>query len=475
MIEEFKPLLDAIIGSSWGLRKDGKLVAGEIRRGRKIDIGKFTLVYHGNLTPEKLKMLTHLFEAMARCEEHQRNSVALEKIREVVVKLSSSVGWKETLKVLLRTIKSLIAGKFFSIFLVNRKEKTIYSILSLGYEKNEKELLHLKIGRGLVGWVIEKGKPLNIRDVRKEPRYFEIKKETRSELVVPIRVGKRIIGAINVEDTKVGTYTEREEKLLEAFASIAGVVIERARLYRSLLEHRLTLKELEVARKIQTHFLPKKTPSFKGFKIYGRTYPARRVGGDYYNFFRRSRDSLLFILADVSGKGIPAALLTSFLHSAMVIFKDGTDLLTLAKKLNQLVYSQTEANQFITGILGEVQRQGTISYVNFGHNYPILIKEKKAALVEGSDLVMGIKPDADFTLRKLILPPGSALYLYTDGAVEENCGGQEFGTENLMRIIEENWEHPPGVVRSIISEMNQRCGRERDDDITILGIVHVGS
>ncbi len=475
MIEEFKPLLDAIIGNPWGLRKDGKLVAGEVRRGKRIQIGKFTLIYHGNLPPETIKTLNYLFEAMAHCEEHQRNSVALEKIREVVVKLSSSVGWKETLKVLLKTIKSLISGKFLSIFLVNRREKTIYSILSLGYEKTERELLHLKIGKGLVGWVIEKGKPLIIRDVRKEARYFEIKKETRSELVVPIRVGRKIIGAINVEDTRIGSYTEREVKLLEAFASIAGVVIERARLYRSLLEHRLTIKELEVARKIQSHFLPKKTPRFKGFKIYGRTYPARRVGGDYYNFFRRGRDSLLFILADVSGKGIPAALLTSFLHSAMVIFKDERSLITLAEKLNQLVYSQTEANQFITGILGEIRRDGNLEYVNFGHNYPILITDKKATMVEGSDLVMGIKPYADYSLRRLVLPPGSALYLYTDGAVEENCGGQEFGTENLMRIIEENWENPPVVVRSIISEMNQRCGRERDDDITILGIVHAGN
>ncbi len=474
MIEEFAILMDLILQNPWGLKRDGKLIAGTLRRGKRANIGEYTLIYRGTIKEDILPHLKALLSALSQCEEHRRNSVALEKIRDVVVKLSSSVGWKQTLKVLLKTIKTLISGKYFSIFLVNRREKSIYSILSLGYDKEEMELLHLKIGKGLVGWVIDKGKPLNIRDVRREPRYFEIKKDTRSELVVPIKVGKRIIGAINVEDTKVGSYTEREEKLLEAFASIAGVVIERARLYRSLLEHRLTLKELEVARKIQAHFLPKKNPRFKGFRIYGRTYPARRVGGDYYNFFRKGRDSLIFILADVSGKGIPAALLTSFLHSAMVIFKGEEKPESIARKLNYLVYTQTEANQFVTGVLGKLERDGTVNYVNFGHNYPILVKEGKAEVIQGSDLVMGIKPEVDYQPRKIFLPPGSALYLYTDGAVEERCGEEEFGEENLKRIIQENWDDPPRMVRSLIGEMNSRCGRERDDDITILGIVHVG-
>jgi len=471
--DEFSSIINSLFPGPWGLKREDQFVLGELRRGRKLRVGEYIFIYRGRVEEEVLKRVRSVLQAYSACEEHQRNSVALAKITDVVVKLSSSVGWKETLKVLLRTIKALISGKFFSIFLVNRREGTIYSILSIGYERKERELLHLKLGKGLVGWVIDHGKPLNIKDVRKEPRYFEIKKETRSELVVPIRVGKRIIGAINVEDTRVGTYTEREERLLEAFASIAGVVIERARLYRSLLEHKLTLKELEVARRIQSHFLPKKMPRFKGFRLYGRTIPARVVGGDYFNFFRRGRDEVLFVLADVSGKGIPAALLTSFLHSAMVIFRK-EPLLELASRLNHLIYSQTEANQFVTGIVGEILREGRVRYVNFGHNYPVLIGRGRAELVEGSDLVLGIKPDYEYTLREVELPPGSALYLYTDGAVEESCGREEFGIERLREILLGNWEEPAKAMRVLLNEMNRRCGRERDDDITLLGVVHAG-
>ncbi len=473
MKDEFARLIEAVFPGPWGLKKNNQFLMGTLRRGRKLVEGEYTFLYRGRMDGDAEKKLRAVLRAYSVCEEHQRNSVALAKITDVVVKLSSSVGWKETLKVLLRTIKSLISGKFFAIFLVNRREGTIYSILSLGYEKKERELLHLKIGKGLVGWVIDHGKPLNIRDVRKEARYFEIRRETRSELVVPIKVGKRIIGAINVEDTRVGSYTEREVKLLEAFASIAGVVIERARLYRSLLEHRLTLKELEVARRIQSHFLPKKMPRFKGFRLYGRTIPARLVGGDYFNFFRRGRDAVLFVLADVSGKGIPAALLTSFLHSAMVILRE-EPLLALASHLNHLLYSQTEPNQFVTGIVGEVNREGVVNYVNFGHNYPIFVREGKAELVEGSDLVLGINPDYQYTLRKLELPRDSALYLYTDGAVEERCGEEEFGVENLQGVILKNWRQPSRVLRDLLGEMNRRCGRERNDDITLLGVVRAG-
>ena len=144
----------------------------------------------------------------------------------------------------------------------------------------------------------------------------------------------------------------------------------------------------------------------------------------------------------------------------------------IVRTLNELLCSQTEANQFITGILGELKRrEGIFSYINFGHNYPIGIKNKRAKIIEGSDIVLGVIKDAKFTVREINMNDFDAIYLYTDGAVEQSCGKEQFGIERLERIVEENWEKPSLVMKSLLEEMDKVCGNERDDDITILAIL----
>ncbi len=472
MNADFEELITKIAGEEWGLYKGDKLILGKEVRGKKYRVLKGFLVTARSLSMEQVEILRKIVEIFYRTKKLQRDSVALERVMEVTGKLSASIGWKETLNEVLRTIKSLIPGKYFSIYLLDRGEKKIFSISSYGYKKEEREFLHMKYGLGLVGWVIKHGKPLIIEDVRKEHRYYKVKDDTLSEMVVPIKAGDRIIGAINVEDDKVNSFTERERRLLEAFASIAGIVIERARLYSSLVEHKLTLKELEVARRIQFHFLPRRAPRLKDYIVYGKTIPARKVGGDYFNFRAKGRNTLISVIADVSGKGIPAALLMSFFHSALLIYLNEKELRDTVESLNRLFLSQTEENQFITGIIGKLNRkEGILEYVNFGHNYPIGVKKGKAEVIEGSDIVLGVIKNAEFSVRTFDFKIYDAIYFYTDGVVEQSCGEEEFGLEKFREIVEKNWKDPPAVMRALLDEMEEKCGDERDDDLTILGIV----
>lgn len=472
MKADFEELITKIIGKDWGLYKGDRLVLGKDVEGKKYRVVKGFLVTASSLTLKQVNILRKIVDLFYRTKKLQRDSIALERVMEVAGKLSASIGWKETLNEVLRTIKSLIPGKYFSIYLLDQGEKEIFSISSYGYKKEEREFLHMKYGLGLVGWVIKHGKPLIIEDVRRERRYYKVKEDTLSEMVVPIRAGDKIIGAINVEDNKVNSFTERERRLLEAFASIAGVVIERARLYSSLVEHKLTLKELEVAKRIQFHFLPRRAPRLKDYIVYGKTIPARKVGGDYFNFRTRGRNLLTAVIADVSGKGIPAALLMSFFHSALLIYLREKDLRDTVISLNRLFLSQTEENQFITGIIGQLDRkEGVLKYINFGHNYPVGVRNGRAEVIEGSDIVLGVMKDADFTVRTFDFNDYDAIYFYTDGVVEQSCGDEEFGLERFKRIIEKHWKSPYMVLKALLDEMEGICGDERDDDLTIIGIV----
>lgn len=472
MNADFEELITKIAGKEWGLYQDDKLVLGREVEGKRYRVLKGFLITASSLTLEQINILRKVVDLFYKTRKLQRDSVALEGVMEVAGKLSASVGWKETLNEVLRAIKSLIPGKYFSIFLLDRGKKEIFSISSYGYKRDEKEFLHMKYGLGLVGWVIKHGKPLIIEDVRKERRYYKVKEDTLSEMVVPIRAGDKIIGAINVEDDKLNSFTEREKRLLEAFASIAGIVIERARLYSSLVEHKLTLKELEVARRIQFHFLPRRSPRLKDYVVYGKTIPAKKVGGDYFNFRTRGRNVLITVIADVSGKGIPAALLMSFFHSALLIYLCEKELRDTVISLNRLFLSQTEENQFITGIIGQLNRkEGVLKYVNFGHNYPIGVKNGRAEVIEGSDIVVGVMKDADFTVRTFDFNTYDAVYFYTDGVVEQSCKDEEFGLERFKRLIEKHWKSPSMVIKALLDEMEDMCGDERDDDLTIIGIV----
>ncbi len=472
MKTEFESIISEILGQDWGYVKKDKLILGRQLNGKRCKVRGGCIIYRGELSLREISLIRKLISLFHKAEELQRSSTALQKVTEVAEKLSLSVGWKQTLTDVLRTIRSILPGEFLSIYLVNRKRKEIFSLLSKGYKREEKKHLHLKFGKGLVGWSIMHGKPIIIGDVRDEPRYYKVKEETRAEIVVPIRVGERIIGAINIEDTKENSFTEKERRVLEVFASIAGIVIERARLYSSFVDHKLTLKELEVARRIQFHFLPSRFPKFKDFKIYGRTIPAHKVGGDYFNFKLKGKDNLLVVIADVSGKGIPASLLMSFFHSALMIYSKETSLEKLVKCLNAFFLSQTEDNQFITGIIGYLKKKEKIfEYVNFGHHYPIIIKDGKAEQKEGSDIVLGVVKDPVYTVKKINLKEYQAVYLFTDGAVEQRCGRNEFGVKRLIRIIEEHWEKPSKAMDALLRKMEKQCGEERDDDLTMVGIV----
>src|SRR5262249_6518528 len=153
------------------------------------------------------------------------------------------------------------------------------------------------------------GQPLIVPDVRLDSRYVAARPATKSELAAPLVLDGRTIGVFNLESDVLDVYHERHLEIVAAFAAQAAVVIERARVTRELMERRRLEKELAIAREIQDSFLPTAAPALAHFDVAGATFPHDEVGGDYYDFVPVTESRVGLAIADVSGKGIPAALI----------------------------------------------------------------------------------------------------------------------------------------------------------------------
>jgi len=178
-----------------------------------------------------------------------------------------------------------------------------------------------RLGVSLTGWMLKNQKPLLIEDFASDERFKGVKVESaqiRSVLSVPLKVKDKMIGVINLINKKGGgTFTPDDQRLVGIIATQSAQVLENARLYEEEKRLQQMEKELQMARDIQQSLLPKENPRLPGAEIAGLSHPAREVGGDYYDFIELGEDHLGVVIADVSGKGVPASLLMSNIQATL--------------------------------------------------------------------------------------------------------------------------------------------------------------
>jgi sigma-B regulation protein RsbU (phosphoserine phosphatase) len=313
-----------------------------------------------------------------------------------------------------------------------------------------------------------------VPDVRNDPRYVQARSTTRSELAAPLVLEGKTIGVFNLENNQEDAYHEGHLEMVTAFAAQAAVGIERARLTRELLERRNLDKELAIAREIQASFLPKSNPVLPGFEIAGTTQSHDVVGGDYYDFIRVSEKRLGLAIADVAGKGIPAAILMAgFRMSLLAEIRNEFAIRAVMRKVNTIVYESTDRHKFVTAFYGLLDvRNKVLTFSNAGHNPPILRRADGSIelLVDGG-VALGVLPEAQYEERPIALKPGDVLVLYTDGLSEaEAPSGEQFGT----RRIEDSIAHRAGstaqqILDGLVEDVLAWCDtRGPNDDLTLM-------
>jgi len=359
---------------------------------------------------------------------------------EVGKKLSSTLNVDEVLKLILASLREVVGFNAGGVYLIDKEKHELKTAYSEGYGMRADEFAELKFGQGLVGWVAKTGESVIVPDVSKDERYVNVHLKTKSEIVAPLKIDGRVIGVMTLESNKLSAYDEKSLELLTTFASQAAISLERAVLHNKMLENRRLEEQLTIARQIQLTFLPKDQPDIKGYDISGVNIPSGEVGGDYFDYIKIIENQTGIAIADVSGKGIPAALImASFRASLIAEIKNNFALRTICKKVNQLLYDSVELGNYVTAFYGVLDSKNDIfTFSNCGHNRPIHISRKnEVSFLEEGGPALGVIPDADYEERPIFLRSGDLVLFYTDGITEAvNDKGEQFGEDRLTEILD---------------------------------------
>ena len=407
-------------------------------------------------------------------QETERRALEKEVLLEVVKTLAEPLDLEDVIEAMMRALRQVVNYDAAAVYLLNRRTLALELVADVGYPEGSENAFGLQVGQGIVGWVAKTGEPLIVPDVARDPRYVAARALTRSEVATPLKVSGRTIGVFNLESDREDAYHEGHLELLTAFAAQAALAIERARLTRELLERRRLEKELAIARDIQTSFLPKSAPEVPGFELAGAARPHDEVGGDYYDFIPVSDHRLGLAIADVSGKGIPAALIMAgFRMSLLAEIRNEFAIRAVMRKVNSLLYESFDRDKFVTAFYGVLDtRTRSLVFSNAGHNPPILVHAdgRVEDLVEGG-VALGVLADATYDDRPVPLRAGDVLLLYTDGLSEaESPSGEQFGRMRIEQALKGlAGRRAEEIVGGLVAAVLEWAGtRGQNDDLTLM-------
>jgi sigma-B regulation protein RsbU (phosphoserine phosphatase) len=340
----------------------------------------------------------------------------------------------------------------------------------------------------VMGFLLHRGEPLTSPDLLSDPRFPGLRGvsgRVRAVLAVPLKVGNRITGMLAVTQGEPGReWGAHEAQLLAIVASNSAAVIEQARLRVEALEKqrleeetRRMERELEQARQIQMSLVPAAPLVVGPWQVAGRVVPARMVGGDAFDFRALGAGRLSIAIADVSGKGVPAALMMANVQASLRAFCDGRRSIGEAIRfVNESVVRTAASGKFITLFYAEIDpAAGHLGYVNAGHNYPMLRRRdgRIEALDQGGP-PLGIVEEAEYREGSVEFRPGESLMLYSDGLSEAmDLGRNEFGEDQLRALWGEHGARAPHEIIDLmlerISAFRGRAGQSDDMTIVVVG------
>lgn len=298
-------------------------------------------------------------------------------------------------------------------------------------------------------------------------------------LLAPIVADGRPLGVLVVADKEnraggVDDFTAGDERILSLFGNQAAIALENARLHREAVEKERMDREVELAASIQKTILPVSLPDVPGLRLAGGNRPTRQVGGDYYDVFPLPDGRTAFCVADVAGKGVPAALLVSTVHACLRILLDTgvADLPGFVARVHRHLLGFSSTRKFVTLFFAVYDPlRWEVRYVNAGHNPGVLFAKGEATLLPSGGPPIGILPDAVFRESVVSLVPGDTLVLYSDGITEAVNGlDEEFGMDRLIALVKTARDEPPealsGRIFGAVSEFTR--GVAQYDDQTVL-------
>jgi len=376
----------------------------------------------------------------------QRAVGELSILNEIAVAISSTMKVEEITKLIISKCVKRIGVEQGAVTILKEDQaeplKTFVRVMD-----DKLENIPYRLGMSLTGWMLKNQKPLLINNINTDERFSGISLETgkiKSVLSVPLKVKNKMIGLISLFNKRGEGFTPEDQRLLSIIAIQSAQTIENARLYEEERKLLALEEDLKIARHIQQSLLPKENPTIEGIEIFGLSIPAKQVGGDYYDFIQIDDYHLGIAIADVSGKGTPAALLMANLQAGLrgqaLITPSVKDTVT---KVNFMLSRFIDIDKFVTLFYGILDIENkTLTYTNAGHNFPFLLaRDGNLRKLEKGGIILGMLDSFVYEEETVQLNPHDLMLLYTDGLTEAmNQRDEMFEEERLLRLLKDNQE-----------------------------------
>ncbi len=330
-------------------------------------------------------------------------------------------------------------------------------------------------GQNLLARVLRGGRPGVANEVEAGQYLAGAPQDRLALLCVPLKTETRLLGAVLLAAAGDRSFSAGDLKLLNSIASQLAPAMEIVRLHEMALSNARMEHELQMARRVQASLLPLRMPDAPGWEFAAYWQPALEVAGDYYDIIQEKKDQLGLVIADVTDKGMPASLFMVFARSALRSTADRAfSPARWITRANRLISSESDQGFFVTLFYARLKPEsGELTYVNAGHNPPILYRSgiNKTGLLTRTGMALGVDEDDAYEQRSLQLSPGDLILFYTDGITEAfGRDGGQFGQQRLEEVVLRCRNSPAAeLVRALEEALSEfTAGATPSDDVTLM-------
>ncbi len=450
-----------------------------------------------NYSTNEIEYLSSLANLAASAVE---NGLIFQELQDVNRKLDKKIQELNTLFDIGKELNSTLDSEKICSVLAYALMGELMMQRCLVFAEENGRLVH-QVGKGgeaeifqqeeFLAWLSQLKTPLRLNDLNghlpaEHGDWHEQLKAAGVAVIAPM-ISQEVVRGIILFGEKInkGEFQPEEIEFAATVGNNAMISLENARLFKETLEKQRLEEELAIAREIQQKLLPKEAPKLNNYELAALNIPTHQVGGDYFDYFPIDARRYVLTIADVSGKGVPAALLMSNLHATLhAMMSAEVPLEQIVARINNFVYANTTYDKFITFFVGVLDMQeNTFTYVNGGHNPPYYFHPDannnepcQFRLLDQGGLLLGMFPGAIYQVETLHLQPGDWMLMYTDGVSEAmNAREEEFGEKRIEEAIHFRLAQPACTTSAMIDTItaavkNFTAGQAQSDDITLLAL-----
>lgn len=455
-----------------------------LRSGDRIGLGDSEVVFHSDDSSSQLIAIdsdSHATNLSIAINDDSRGGERSAILVSLALEFLADRPMDALFELILERIVNLLRPSRVAIALLGNERQTFASVRLRRQDVNDSA--DLLISKTLLREVIDGRKVVSYFDTDQDQALARaasiIAQHIRSAVCAPLVVNDVVLGVLYIDYvSNRGVVKEEDVRLLAQIANFAAVTLERTRLREEVVAKAILDEELRTAYKIQSRLLPASLPRLDAYVFAGSNRPCKTVSGDYYDIVVRPDGRVYFVIADVSGKGITAALVMSSVATAFQIFtRSDPKPSELLREINATLAPKTSPSRFVTAVAGVLDpATGTIEFANAGHVAPLVIGRDGVQALRMTDIVVGIKPDATYRDQSLTLGPGDSLVLFTDGVTEaENGAEEQLGLDPILALLRPmHGQEAARLLDAIDTQVNEWIGDvPAGDDVTMLAVTRL--